>query len=175
MDSGFLGSLFKRSWSIRDLMNIDGTRQAKAAACSVKHVDTYHELQKETILSKFRRFFSRSRTRINIYYIVFKFNVISDSGSSHTVYIRTQPDFKGTESVNNKVQIYCDCKDFMYRSAWTLNQHNSLYRTPEIEGKLGAAISNAPKNTTKQSVLCKHSFAALNYLQMNYAMLMRNL
>ena len=175
MDNNLFGTLFKKRWSIGDLMNIDEGRQAKALQCVVNHVDTYHEIEKETILSKFRKYFSKDRTLINIYYVVFKFSVVSDSGSPHYVYIRTQPDIKGTEFTKNKVQIYCDCKDFMYRSAWSLNQHESLYKTQDIERALGPAITNAPKDTTKKTLLCKHSFAALRFLQMNYSTLMRNL
>ena len=175
MDSGVLGSLFRRRWSIADLMKVDEGRQAKAMQCIVNHVDTYHELEKENILGKFRKYFSRNKTQLPIYYVVFKFSVVSDSGTPHYVYIRTQADINGSEFTRNRVQIYCDCKDFMYRSAWTLNQHEALYTNSEIKTALGPAITNAPKDTTKKTVLCKHSFAALRYLQMNYSTLMRNL
>lgn len=175
MDSGILGSLFKRRWSIKDLTDIDETRQSKAASCIVNHIETFHEIQKETLLGKFKRFFHRDRATINIYYVVFKFSVASTSGSMNTVYIRTQPDFNNTEFLNNKVQIYCSCKDFMYRSAWVLKQHESLYRSIETDAKLGSALSDAPKSTTKTSILCKHAYAALRYLATNYSTLMRNL
>lgn len=175
MDSGVFGSLFKKRWSIKDLMDIDETRQNKAASCIVNLVDTSHILEKETILGKFKKFFARDKATMNVYYVVFKFNVVSDTGTPHTVYIKTQPDIKGTEFMNNKVQIYCDCRDFMYRSAWTLNQHESLYRSIDTDQKLGKAIVDAPKDNTKKTILCKHSYAALRYLSTNYSTLMRNL
>ena len=175
MDSGILGSLFKKRWSIKDLMDIDEARQTKAASCIVSHLDTFHEIQKETLLGKFKRFFFRDKATINIYYVVFKFNVVSDTGSVNTVYIKTQPDFNQTEYLNNKVQIYCSCKDFMYRSAWVLKQHESLYRSLETDTKLGSSLTEAPKASTKTSVLCKHSYAALRFLATNYSTLMRNL
>lgn len=175
MDSGVFGSLFKKRWSIKDLMDIDETRQTKAAACIVTHTDTFHVIQKETILGKFKKFFTRDKATMNVYYVVFKFNVVSDSGSANTVYIQTQPDFNGTEFMNNKVQIYCSCKDFMYRSAWVLKQHESLYRSLETDQKLGTALVDEPKATTKTSILCKHAYAALRFLSTNYSTLMRNL
>lgn len=175
MDSGVFGSLFKKRWSIKDLMDIDESRQTKAASCIVNHIDTFHEIKKETLLGKFKKFFARDKATINIYYVVFKFSVVSDTGSVNTVYIKTQPDFNQTEFLNNKVQIYCSCKDFMYRSAWVLNQHESLYRSLDTDNKLGTALTDAPKNTTKTSILCKHSYAALRFLATNYSTLMRNL
>ena len=175
MDSGILGSLFKKRWSIKDLMDIDEARQTKAASCTVNHIETFHEIRKETLLGKFKKFFYRDRATISIYYVIFKFDVISDTGSKNTVYIKTQPDFNNTEFLNNKVQIYCSCKDFMYRSAWVLNQHESLYRSIETDSSLGSSLTEVPKKTTKTSILCKHAYAALRYLATYYSTLMRNL
>ena len=175
MDSGLLGSIFKRTWSISDLLKIDETRQAKALSCVVALVDTFHKVKKETLLGKFRRFFSKNRTQVTIYHVVFKFSVVSDTGSMNYVYIETQPDFNCTEFLSNKVQVYCTCKDFMYRSAWILNQHNSLYRSSNTDSLLGPAITNAPKGKAKSSVLCKHAYAAVMNLANNYSTLMRGL
>ena len=143
-----LSSIFKKYWTIKDLMNIDQGRQTKSLSCKVSLVKTYHELKKETILEKFKKFFTRRKDVMNVYYIEF---------------------------LNNRVQIYCSCKDFMYRSAWVLDQHNSLFRSQKTDMALGTSIQDAPKEKTKTSTLCKHSYAALMYLANNYTSIMKSL
>jgi hypothetical protein len=170
-----LSGIFGKQWTIGDIMSIDGGRQSRAAGCSVSLVATYHELRKETILEKFKRFFTRRRDLLNAYYVIFKFQVISETGHSYTVVIRTQPDFNMSEYMSNTVQIFCSCPDFMYRSAWTLNQHGALFRSTGTDADLGSAIQNAPAGKRGTSTLCKHAYAALNYLVQNYSYLMGSL
>lgn len=170
-----LSSIFKKYWTIKDLMNIDQGRQTKSLSCKVSLVKTYHELKKETILERFKKFFTRRKDVMNVYYIIFKFSVLSDSGNTSTIFIRTQPDYNNIEFLNNRVQIYCSCKDFMYRSAWVLDQHNSLFRSQKTDMALGTSIQDAPKEKTKTSTLCKHSYAALMYLANNYTSIMKSL
>jgi hypothetical protein len=156
-------------------MSIDSGRQERASSCNVRLVDTYHEIQKESILEKFKRMFFRDKSIMNVHYVIFKFKVVSGSGNEHTVIIRTHPDYAGTEGLNNKVQIFCTCKDFQFRSAYVLNQHKSLFRSDATEARLGRAMTEAPKAKSSTSLLCKHAFAALSYLNNNYNYIMQSL
>lgn len=168
-----LSSIFNRTWTIKDLMNIDQGRQSKALLCLVNLENIYYELKQDTLLEKFKKLFSKgNKDKILMSYVIFKFSVVSDSGNINTVIIRTQPDFNSQMYLNNRVQIYCTCKDFMYRSAWILKQHNSLFDSIKTRNKLGDSIVNAPASKTKTSTLCKHSYAALNYLVNNYNYIM---
>lgn len=169
-----MGIFFNRQYTLGNLMNIDMSRQVKASRCSVELIKTFHELKKETLLDKFKAFFN-GKNIINTYYLIFKFEVTSDTGNKHTVFIRVDPDFELNDWENNRVQIYCDCQDFKYRSAYRLAQHDSLFLTDKLKIRLGSATTDAPKSKTTTTLLCKHSFAALNWLIANYASLMRTI
>lgn len=163
-----------RQYTIGDIMNISADRQGKAGQCQVNFIRTFHELKPENILDKFKALFL-GRGVVRGYYVIFKFSVMSDTGHAHTVFIRVDPDFNLQDWSNNKVQIYCDCSDFKYRSAFVLNQRNSLFLTDKIKIALGAAMTDAPKGKTSPSLLCKHGFAALSWLVQNYASVMRTI
>ena len=173
--ASILSNLLTKSYTISELMAIDQARQERAGSCQVNLVETYHEIQKESILDKFKRMFFRDKNTMNIHYVIFKFKVTSDTGNIHTVIVRTHPDYAGTEGLNNRVQIYCTCRDFQFRSAWVLNQHKSLFRSDATEAKLGRAITEAPKANHTKSLLCKHAFAVLSYLSNNYSYIMQTL
>jgi hypothetical protein len=173
--ASILSNLLTKSYTISELMAIDQSRQQRAGACQVNLVETYHEIQKEGILDKFKRLFFRDKNMMNIHYVIFKFKVTSDTGNIHTVIIRTHPDYSGTEGLNNRIQIFCTCRDFQFRSAWLLNQHKSLFRSDATEARLGRAITEAPKSNSTKSLLCKHAFAALSYLSNNYSYIMQTL
>lgn len=168
-------SLFKKQFTIGELMNIDSGRQQRAMSCSVELEKVYHELKKDTILEKFKSFFRSGKGVINSYYVIFKFSVDSGSGSKRTVIVRVNPDFNLQDWESNKVKIYCDCPDFKYRSAYILNQHNSLFLNDRTKLELGSAISDAPKGKAGTTLLCKHAFAALNWLVSNYVNVMKTI
>lgn len=174
MLGGLLNSIFGKQYTIGELMNIDEGRQEKASKCSVKLVKTYHELKKESIIDKFRSFFTGD-TVINVYYVIFKFEVISETGSTYNVFIRINPDFDLVNWVNNEVKIYCSCADFKYRSAYLLNKNKSLFLNDKIKISLGSALTEAPKGKTKTTLLCKHSYAALLWLVTNYSNIMKTI
>lgn len=164
--------LFKK-YTLGDLMMIDSGRQERAGSCLVTLEKTYHELKKATILDKFKSLFKSSAGLINSYYVIFRFRVISGSGGNHIVIIKTTPDFDLVNWENNRAWVYCDCQDFKFRSAYILNQHESLFLTDKIKMALGQAITDKPKGGT--SLLCKHSFAAIRYLIQNYSSIMRTI
>ena len=171
--AGLLSNLFTRKWTLSDLMNIDVSRQQKSTGCSVNLSDTFVEVVTEGILDKFKRFFTRNKSIMNVMYVIFKFNVISETGHSYDILIRTQYDPEMNLYMKNPTQVYCGCADFKFKSAWELGQHSSLFRSDRTEAELGPAITNAPKKRYGIT-LCKHSYAAIMFLINNYSSLMRN-
>lgn len=172
MDS-LLGSIFKKEYTIGELMNIDSGRMQRAEGCSVTLVNIYHELKKESLLDKFRSMLFNKPT-INVYYVILKFQVVSVTGSVHIVYVRLNPDFNLNEWLNNKIKIYCDCSDFKYRSAYILNQRNALFTNDKIKIALGQSLTDSPKRKNL-TTLCKHSFAVLNWIISNYSNIMKTI
>ena len=169
-----LSSIISSQYTMGELMNIDAERQERASGCSVSLVKTYHEIKKESLADKFRSFFL-GQPILTTYYVIFKFKVTSGSGKSYDVIIRTNPDFDLNNWINNKVQIYCGCPDFKYRSAYLLGRRKSLFLNDKIKTLLGESLTEAPKSKTKTSLLCKHSFAALQWLINNYSTIMRTI
>ena len=112
---------------------------------------------------------------MNVYYVIFQFNVISDTGHSYKVFIRTLADFNGSEFMKNKIQVYCGCQDFKYRSAYILNKKNGLFINDRIKINLGAALTEKPKSKTQTTYLCKHSYAAIQWLVSNYSNLIKTI
>ena len=170
--AGLLANLFTKRWTLSDLMNIDSSRQQKSSGCSTILQETYIEIKSESIIDKFKRFFTRNKSVMNVMFVIFKFNVTSETGHSYNVY-RTQYDPWSNLFMKNVAQVYCSCADFKFKSAWELNQHASLFRSDRIETELGLAITNSPKKKSS-TTLCKHSYAAVMYLINNYYTLMRN-
>ena len=166
---------FTKTWNLGDLINIDTGRQSRASSCSVVLTNTFHEITTESMLEKFKKFFLRNKEQMKVYYVIFKFTVYSDTGNSYTVYIRTNPDYNMTEYMNNRIEVYCSCPDFMYRSAFILNNHKALFRSNSTDSSLGTSIIDPPKAKTKTTTLCKHSYAAVMYLVNNYSSIMQTL
>ena len=156
--------------TIGELMNIDPGRQFRAQMCSVSLQKVYHEVRNETLLEKIKAFFL-GKSSIKAYYIIMKLSVLSDSGSNHTVLIRISPDFKTSRLMSNNVQIYCNCSDFKYRSAYILNNKKGLFLNDRIKINLGSALTDKPKTKTQTTYLCKHAYAALQWLVSNYSSL----
>lgn len=170
--AGLLANIFNKRWTLSDLMNVDVSRQQKSSGCSVYLQETFVEIVSENIIDKFKKFFIRNKSMMNVMYVVFKFSVISETGHSYNVYIRTQYDPYSMLFMKNPAQVYCGCADFKFKSAWKLNQHSSLFRSDRTDLELGPAISNAPKKNYGVT-LCKHSYAAVMYLINNYTHLMK--
>lgn len=171
--AGLLSNIFNKRWTISDIMNVDADRQQKASSCSVHYVKNDVELVTEGIVDKFKRFFTRNKSVMNVMYVIFEFQVSSDTGHSYKVQVRTQYDPDSILLYQNSVQIYCECADFKFKSAWQLGQHKALFRSDRTELELGPAITNAPKRKPG-TTLCKHSYAAIMFLTNNYNWLMRN-
>lgn len=155
-------------------MNIDKARQLRAAGCVPNLVKTFHTIKQEGVLDKFKSFVT-GKTSIKVYYITFKFEVTSDTGNTHTVFIQVDPDFSLKNWSANRVKIYCDCADFKYRSAYILDKRSSLFTTTKIKTALGQAMTEVPTGKKGTTLLCKHSFAALSWLMGNYANVMKTI
>lgn len=162
------------SITIGELMNVDPGRQFRAQMCSVSLEKVYHEVRNETLLEKIKSFFL-GNSNIRAYYIIIKLSVLSDSGSKHKVLIRISPDFNTSRLMSNSVQIYCDCSDFKYRSAYVLNSKKGLFLNDKITINLGSALTEKPKAKTQTTYLCKHAYAALQWLVSNYSNLIKTI
>lgn len=170
--TGVLGKLLGKQLSIQELMNIDQGRKDRASECIVKLTKVYHVLKEESVLDKFRSIFL-GKTTLKIYYLVFKFEVTSKTGNTYNVIIQTSPDYDIKSWKSSKCKIYCECKDFQFRSAYLLGKNNTLFLSDKIKIKLGSALTEAPKSKTLTTLLCKHSMAALQYLVNNYQNIMK--
>ena len=170
---GIIGKLLGKQLSIGEVMSIDQGRQERSKECSVKLVKVFHVLKEEGILSRFKSIFLNKPT-LQMYYLVFKFEVTSPN-NIHKVFIMTNPDYDIVNWSNNLVKIYCDCKDFMYRSAYLLDKNNTLFVNDSIKISLGQALTVAPKENSKTTLLCKHSYAALSWLVSNYSNVMKTI
>lgn len=154
--------------TLGELMNIDPSRQQKSMYQSVELDGVFHRVKKESIWDRIKRFFSRDKTSINMYYVILKFMVSSNSGNKYSVIIEFQPNPNMGMLMNNKVRIYCECADFKFRSAYILNKRGNLYRSSRTDVSLGQALTDAPdERKTRVSTACKHVAACVNWLNNN--------
>ena len=160
--AGLLDNLFGKPYTLGELMKIDQGRQDRAAKCAVRLDNTFYTLKEETPLSKFKNLFTKNT--LKVFYV-----------NTHYVYIQIDPDFSLTDWIDNRVRIYCDCADFMYRSAYLLDKRDSLFKNDWIKGTLGQAMTEEPKGKRGVTLLCKHSFAAFQWLMANYKQIMSTL
>ena len=65
--AGILSELFSLKYSIGDLMNIDKDRMQKSSEMTVNLTNVYHEIKKESIFEKFKKFFFRNKDVMNVY------------------------------------------------------------------------------------------------------------
>lgn len=156
-------------YTLGNLMTVDSGRQSKANLCTVELLKTYHEIEKENVPDTLK---SKLGNIINRHYIILSFKVMSDTGKEHLVYVKLNPDYSNNWS-GNEVEIYCDCADFKFRSAYILNQNKSLFTTNRIKIALGSAITDKPKTKTATSLLCKHAYAVVKWLASNYRSVMQ--
>ena len=156
-------------YTLGGLMTVDSGRQSKADLCTVELLKTYHEIKRESVPEALK---SKLGNIINKHYIVLSFKVTSDTKKEHLVYVKMNPDFNNNWS-ENEVEVYCDCADFKFRSAYILNQNNSLFTTNRTKISLGSAITERPKTKTATSLLCKHAYAVIKWLLINYKNVMR--
>ena len=158
--------------TIGELMTIDAGRIEKATGCVVSFERPEHELKKASLLDKCKSLFTSSGL-VNAYFVIFKLSVVSGNGNKYTVIIRVNPDFDLTRWESNPCKIYCNCPDFKFRCAYTLAQRGGLFVNEKIRIELGQALTDKPKRSP--SYLCKHSYAALNWLIENYKNIMKTI
>lgn len=154
-----------KTLTVRELFNIDSGRIERSKSQNVKLVKTFHILKKESFVDKLLKLLGFKYSLV--YYKLFKFDVTSDSGNTYTVFIRCSPGFD-KNLLNNKLQVFCSCSDFMYRSAWNLNRSDNLYKNKNIEKYLAEALkirpTTVPGGTTP---ICKHVYAVLQVFRLN--------
>lgn len=157
-------------YTIGEFMKTDPIRQTKSFDCNVSLMNMYHEVKPESLLDKFKKFFKRGPV-VKMYYLILKLSVTSSSGNSYIVFIKLNPDYDMSNWADNKIKVYCSCPDFKFKSSYNLARRNSLFLTDRIKINLGQALTTAPK-TIKPSPICKHGFAAINWVVSNYGNIM---
>ena len=63
--------------------------------------------------------------------------------------------------------------DNLQANTYILNQNNSLFATNRTKISLGSAITERPKTKTATSLLCKHAYAVIKWLLINYKNVMK--
>lgn len=172
--ASILSGLFQQRYTIGELMSIDEGRQQRAAQCRVSLLNTYYSLKKESLLGKIRSLLTGS-TRRAVFYITFKVQVKSDTGSFYNVYLQVDPDFNLSKSMSNPIKVYCSCADFKYRSAYELGKRGSLFLSSRTKSDLGDAYKTAGTGKRGKTLLCKHAYAAISWLLNNYGKVMKNI
>lgn len=177
--AGLFSSIGYKTLTLNQLIQIDQGRQERSAYLVPELDKVYHLVKQETLWEKVRKFFTRDKTVVNMYYNVYVYNVSSPSGSVHRVFIEMQPNFNKTYFFDNIAKVYCTCADFKFRYAWELKMRDNLFRNRRIDMELGIAIQQEPTEKTKNSSLgshmCKHVYAAINHLSSHYNEIMNNL
>jgi hypothetical protein len=87
----------------------------------------------------------------------------STTGMRHKGYIRFLPDKRAKYEMGNKVQVWCSCPDFRFRSSFVLSQMGASHTPTGI----GSDAINAPPRQTNPlglPFLCKHSSACVGYM-----------
>lgn len=157
---------FSKELTIGDLMNIDPGRIKRSEMLEkVKLVEVYNILREESILGKILRFFKLKT--LPIFYKVVKYSVLSNSGSTYIVFIKVSPGFDINRFYRNKVQVFCNCADFKYRSAYILNKHDNVYINQSTKDFLGIALTTAPTKVGTTPI-CKHIYAVIEQFKLDY-------
>lgn len=164
---GLFNNIFNRTLTLNDLIQIDQGRMERSQYVDVTLEKVYHRVRKESLWDKVKAFFKRDKVNINMYYVILKFIVSSNSGNKYTVLIEFQPNSNVYQLMNSKVRVYCDCPSFKFQSAYTLNRHGNLYRSAKTDVELGQALTDPPGPKTKVSMICKHVYACVSWLNNN--------
>lgn len=171
--ASILSGLFAPRYTIGELMAVDQGRQQKAANCKVTLIDTFYTLKEEGVAGKVKRLLGK--TSRQVFYVTFKVQVKSDSGHTYNVFMQVDPDFNLSKGAGNQIRIFCGCPDFKYRSAYQLDKRDSLFLNGKTKSILGDGYKEEPSGKRGTTTLCKHAYAAVNWLLNNYEKLMKKL
>jgi len=162
---------FTKPLTLEDLKDIDSGRIQRSKDLRIKKVDQYLVTDKpDTLLGTIYRKFLEviAKKPFEVLSKVLKYEIVNTkNNNSHIVIIKVPMHVDEKKLMKQKVKIYCDCSDFMYRCAWVLNNHNNLFLNSRIKDALGIAISTQPMKV-KPTVACKHAYAAIEDLIKNY-------
>lgn len=168
-------NIFRQTpYTLRELSNVDQGRQERSSYLDVSLEKVYHKVKRESIWDRIKSFFKRDKTSINMYYVILKFSVLSNSGNKYNVLIEFQPNPDLNSLMDNKVRIYCNCPSFKFHSAYLLNKRDNLYRSSKTDVQLGQALTDAPDTRrTHVSTICKHAYACIRWMNDNINYIMR--
>lgn len=155
---------YNRTLTAGDLMKIDQGRIERSNGLKVTMIGIQNLVKKESWIEKVFKLFKRGPKYL--FYKVVRYKVISDSGNTYNVIIKLSPGANNQKLMNNKIQVYCSCADFMYRAAYGLNSTDNLVRSKSIDISLGEALTTKPVRVSPTPV-CKHIYACLIDLSKN--------
>jgi len=145
---------------IKDLLDIDESRISRSKHLKVRLVVAVPFWEKEKLSTQ-----PKSKPKL-VYYVNFKYKVKSDSGKEYTVFIKVSPNFNINKFLKNKVQIFCQCPDFMYRAAYNLSKDDNVFLNEKTTKHLEDALTT-PSKKIDTTNLCKHLYAAIIYFKNN--------
>lgn len=157
-------ALFYKTFKVSDLLDIDEGRMDRSRDLICRLDNVYNILREDTFFEKLKNLFRSKKPKM--FYKVFKYHIISNSGQSYTVFIKVAPSFNIKNFMDNKIEVFCQCADFKYRVAYMLNQRDNLFRNPNIDAHLGIALTTKPTQV-ETSHLCKHVYRALMEFRLN--------
>jgi len=161
---------YNRSLTLADLMKINSERVARSSDIKITKVSEYLVSKKPSFLGslfkKFRDLFSKKP--YEVLYKVLRYEVVNTKNSDkHVCIIKVPMHVDRQKLLKQKVEVYCDCADFMYRCAWVLNDHDNLFLNSSTKKNLGMAINTKPTKVST-SVACKHLYRCIEDLIDNY-------
>jgi len=161
---------YTKSLTLADLMEINSERVIRSKEIKITKVEQFLVTKKPSFLGslfkKLKELFEKKP--YEVLYKVLRYEVINTlNGDKHVCIIKVPMHVDRQKLMSQKVEVYCDCADFMYRCAWVLNDHNNLFLNDATKKKLGIAISTKPMKV-KTSVACKHLYKCIEDLVDNY-------
>jgi hypothetical protein len=159
-----MNDIFNKQLTMKDIVDIYESRAGKSKNLKVKLIQTFNVVKSEILSTETDN--SLKKNVGLIFYKIFKYKVASDSGKRYTVFIKTSPSFSLKSLLSSGVQVFCQCPDFMYRSAYELSKNGNLFLNKATALHLSNALKVVPTKITTTNI-CKHVYATLIYFKDN--------
>jgi hypothetical protein len=161
---------FTRTLTLEDLRDIDKGRIERSKDLVIDKVEEVLVANKPSFLGIVIKKLIEAITKKPFMVLskVLKYTIINPKNKNvHRVIIKVPVHIDEKKLLKQKVEIYCDCADFMYRCAYELGKHHNLFLNNRTRTALGVAINTKPTKV-KTSPACKHVYHAISDLVKNY-------
>lgn len=144
---------------LADLMNIDEGRINRSAHILITKKQKFIVEEDPSRFRKLLRFVTGKPVKINS--VVMKYHVRNVvKRTEYDVFIKCGLHNNEKEALNQHVFLFCYCKDFFYRSVWTLNKKNALFRNAKIDALCATPLTVAPTKVIP-TLACKHCYKCM--------------